>query len=195
MEEVYEKYKDEVSKEVFTGISKDLARVWKVPLKDQYELKPVPPKDYSYDSLVKEINKFTYTRKGETKELSANSKKSYINKLKKLNQLVDGNIIEKIVRDKDVAGIVEKIKKEWEKSYNDYVVVLIKIIDNVNGLRKLVSDNNYNLLKTTMIEGLEAKQKRTDKRVEKEPLKITWEDYMKAVRKFTQDKDKSFNED
>ena len=165
MDIIYEKFKDRIDKplfkEIYDAITKDV-------------------KFTEFDFVMQQIGLFK--NKKTDKNLSETTYKNYKSKYNKLNELHD-NIIEDIIEDNNVDEIINEIKEKYNKSYKDYITILIKIIDNVDDLKNEIKSNVYKKLQDVMVEGLEEREKQTDILILEQPLKIMWPDYVKGVDK------------
>lgn len=180
MEKLYEKFKGRIDRELFEEIYNSIVNKEDDRDKeDTFNSKSIEF-NFIYDKITSFKNKKT------NKILSDITIKNYKNKYKKLEEL-HKDIIKDIVDDKDVDDIIKKIKEKYGKSYKDYITILIKIIDNVEGLKKETDPNVYKKLQESMVEGLEKREKQTDIKIEEEKVKINWEDYVSKVDKLLKD--------
>ena len=176
MEVLYEQFKDRIDKDLFKEIFNAITKEEAIEPKSEepkYDIKFT-----KFDYIMEQISKFK--NKKTDKNLSETTYKNYKSKYNKLNELHD-NIIKDIVEDNNINGIINEIKEKYGKSFKDYITILIKIIDNVDELKKVVKSKVYKKLQNSMVEGLEQREKETDVKILEEPLKINWEVFVKGV--------------
>ena len=171
MEEIYDKFKDRIDKKLFEEIYNAITNTEEI--QEEYK------QDLSFDYIMEQIELFK--NKKTNLVLSQTSIKNYKSKYNKLNEL-HPNIIEDIINDINVDEILNEIKAKYPKSYKDYITILIKIIDNVANVANVVKADVYKKLQNIMVEGLIQREKQTDIKIEEEPLKIKWEDYVRGVK-------------
>ena len=180
MEEIYDKFKDRIDKDLFKEIYDAITN------EETIEPQEEDKHDYTFEYIIEQIGLFK--NKKNNKNLSETTYKNYKSKYNKLNELRP-NIIKDIIEDKNVDEIINEIKEKYGKSFKDYITILIKIIDNVDDFKKIIKADVYKKLQDSMVEGLEEREKQTDIKILEEPVKINWEVYVKGVDKLLNEED------
>ena len=177
---IYEEFKTRIDKPLFTEIYNRIINPDPKVVKKTYNV------NTNFDYILAQIELFK--NKKTDMFLGKVTIKNYQSKYKKLEE-IHANIIKDLIEDKEVDEIITAIKDKYVKSYKDYITILIKIIDNVDDLKKVIKPEVYKKLQDVMTEGLVERERITDIKITEEPLAINWEDYVKRVDELLKDRD------
>lgn len=146
--------------------------------------------DVSFDKVIDEIGKFK--NKYDGKLLTPRSIKNYRNKIKMIYnvvpdffQLMIDNPDNKVV----INGAFKLIDKKWSNGAKDYYSAISKVIQSFPNLKSKISDYILGRIHQKIKENMNEHVRKTDDKVDTEPLKITWRQFTDGVNKLTWNKD------
>ncbi len=136
------------------------------------------------------LTKIDTMKDGRGDDLSDSSKKNYKSKIKAIDKVIP-NIFQLFIDNPNnnpiVNDAISQIVNKYPKSSKDYLAVISKVINNLEGLSQRISPYIKGRIQQAIKEGLKVSQKTSDEKVEFKPLKITWKEFTKKVKQITKD--------
>ena len=141
---------------------------------------------YTYQTILEAIGNFKSNR---DTDLSTKTISEYKKKFTRINEIVP-EIINKLIEaqsdKKIVNSIINKVKGSFKNS-KDYFSVISKIINSVEGLKLQISPYIKSRVNQVVKEEVVKNVEDVDERVQFEPVKIQWLDYVRFVDKISKD--------
>ena len=141
---------------------------------------------YTYQTIFEAIGNFKSNR---DTDLSAKTISEYKKKFTRINE-IEPEIINKLIEaqsdKKIVNSIINKVKGSFKNS-KDYFSVISKIINSVEGLKLQISPYIKSRVNQVVKEEVVKNVEDVDERVQFEPVKIQWLDYVRFVDKISKD--------
>lgn len=146
--------------------------------------------DVSLDKVIDAIGKFKNRYDGE--DLSPRTIENYRNKIQMIYNVVP-DLFQLMIDNPENKAVINDafkvIDKKWSNGPKDYYAAISKVIQSFPNLKSKISDYILGRIQQKIKENMNEHVRKTDVKVDTEPLKITWKQFTDGVDKLTKNKD------